>query len=656
MSEPAIGDADLVARARAGDRDSFGELYRRRAPAVFDHLARVVHDPAAAEDLTQATFLAAFESLAQLRDPARVRGWLFTIAHRKAMDHLGARRRMERLPEREPASAERDLADQAASADAADMVWAAAGSLEPRQYTVLDLVLRRGLSTPEVAQVLHVNSGHAAVLVHRARAALGNAVRALLVARNSGRCAQLKALVPGTVRRLDPLQRARVDQHLRGCPTCRRLALELTAPEALLSGLSLLTLPDRLAREGVARLLEHPGVAHPLATGPAAPPRGRPGTAPRWLSAIRPGNPHLASALAAGGVGAAVVAAAIVVVVIHGGPGAAPGRGVVAPGHTPARPHSAPGRPRPASTPRSDRGHAGRPTPTPTPAPTPRHQPSPARGRARPVAWGPITGCAALGHRGAYRLEANVRAVQNCLIITATGVTVDLNGHTLSGPGSGAGTGIWIEPGAASVAIESSRPGATIGGFGTGIWDDGGPHARIAGPGIVVDDNVGIGVFLDGAAGSLVSGLQLTGNGRFGIYLQDAAMAAVTGDTVSASGIYGIWLQSSSVDRIERNRVGGSGVAGIFLGCSNGGRVADTSCAASGGNTVARNRVTSGGDYGIAVAVGDLGNTLRGNVAAGDRADDLLDANPGCRAAGGSNAWVADVGTSNQRAGASCIG
>ncbi len=670
MGEPAASDADLVAGARAGDRDSFGELYRRHAPAVYDHLARVVRDQAAAEDLTQATFLAAFESLAQLRDPARARGWLFTIAHRKAMDHLVARRRVEPMPEQEPASAERDVADRAASADVADMVWAAAASLEPRQYTVLDLVLRRGLSTPEVAQVLHVNAGHAAVLVHRARAALRSAVRALLVARNRGRCAELKALVPGAVRRLDPLLRARVDQHLRGCPTCRRLALELTAPEALLSGLPLIALPDRLAREGFARLLVRTAVPHPPGSSPARPPGGRPAAgrprpahpsgwgriAPHRLAGLRPAGFPLAPALTAGAIGAAAVAAVVVVVATHGGLGAAHGGEVVRPGRTHAGSHPAPGRRPPAASTAAAPVRTARPASAPTAAGTPRARPSPARVRTRPAAWVPITSCVQLSGRGAYRLVADAHAAGTCLTITAVGVTVDLAGHTITGSGSGVGTGIWIEPGAAGATLESTRPGAKVVGFGTGIWVDSGAGARLLGPGIAVEGNVGIGVFVDGATGGVVSGLRLAGNGRFGLYLQDAFRIDVTGNVVGRSGIYGIWVQSSSADRIERNRLDGSGVAGIFLGCSNAGQVDDGSCPGSLGNTVLANRVASGGDYGIAVATGDVGNTLSGDVAAGDRVDDLLDANPGCRTAGAINLWVDDTGSRSQRASATCIG
>src|SRR6185312_2226106 len=81
-----------------------------------------------------------------------------------------------------------ELADQAA---AIDLVWDAAASLEPRQFAVLDLSLRKGLSSSEIADVLGVDAAAASLALHRAREALGNAVRYLVVARRRRHCDRL---------------------------------------------------------------------------------------------------------------------------------------------------------------------------------------------------------------------------------------------------------------------------------------------------------------------------------------------------------------------------------------------------------------------------------------------------------------------------------
>ena len=46
-----------------------------------------------ADDCYQETWLAALRAYPRLRDVGNLRGWLFTIAHRKAIDHIRARKR-----------------------------------------------------------------------------------------------------------------------------------------------------------------------------------------------------------------------------------------------------------------------------------------------------------------------------------------------------------------------------------------------------------------------------------------------------------------------------------------------------------------------------------------------------------------------------------
>src|SRR5256712_5433181 len=245
----AVEGASLAERVQQGDSDAFAALYQEYAPAVYDFLARLVHDPAAAEDLTQATFIAAFEHRSTLRDASKIRSWLWSAAHNQAINHLRRQRKSDPLDEQfDLATLARGPEEAAESKDAAELVWLAAASLEPRQYTLLDLTVRRDLSTQEVAEALGVPVSHAAVLVNRAREALANAVRYLLVARRREQCAQLAALVPAGLRSLTPEQRSTVDHHMRRCERCTELGDRLTAPAELLGTFVLLPLPAQLRK------------------------------------------------------------------------------------------------------------------------------------------------------------------------------------------------------------------------------------------------------------------------------------------------------------------------------------------------------------------------------------------------------------------------
>jgi RNA polymerase sigma-70 factor (ECF subfamily) len=69
------------------DREAFGALYGRHAPAVYGIARRVLRDPALAEDVVQEVFLGFWTSPERF-DPNRgtLRTWLMMIAHRRSVD------------------------------------------------------------------------------------------------------------------------------------------------------------------------------------------------------------------------------------------------------------------------------------------------------------------------------------------------------------------------------------------------------------------------------------------------------------------------------------------------------------------------------------------------------------------------------------------
>lgn len=79
-SAVAITDAELVARARTRDAWAEEMIYRRHAPQVASVARRLLRDPVEAADVTQETFLIAFQKLGALAEPAALRGWLARIA------------------------------------------------------------------------------------------------------------------------------------------------------------------------------------------------------------------------------------------------------------------------------------------------------------------------------------------------------------------------------------------------------------------------------------------------------------------------------------------------------------------------------------------------------------------------------------------------
>lgn len=102
----------------------------------------------AAEDCFQETFLAALRAYPQLQDAGNLRGWLLTIAHRKAIDHHRARGRRP-LP---VAEVPEQAVEMGPEPD--ERLWAAVGALPPKQRAAVSLRYGSDLPHAEIAAAL----------------------------------------------------------------------------------------------------------------------------------------------------------------------------------------------------------------------------------------------------------------------------------------------------------------------------------------------------------------------------------------------------------------------------------------------------------------------------------------------------------------------
>ena len=101
-----------------------------------------------AEDCFQETFLAALRAYPKLRDDGNLRGWLLTIAHRKAIDHHRANGRRP-LP---VAEVELETTEAEPQLDAG--VWELVGALPPKQRAAVALRYACDLPHAEIAAAL----------------------------------------------------------------------------------------------------------------------------------------------------------------------------------------------------------------------------------------------------------------------------------------------------------------------------------------------------------------------------------------------------------------------------------------------------------------------------------------------------------------------
>jgi RNA polymerase sigma-70 factor (ECF subfamily) len=85
-------DLELVARARTGDLEAFGDLVGRHQAGLVRYLTHLVSNPADAEDVAQDTFLRAYRALKDFRGQSTFRTWLYQIGTNAARTQLDKRR------------------------------------------------------------------------------------------------------------------------------------------------------------------------------------------------------------------------------------------------------------------------------------------------------------------------------------------------------------------------------------------------------------------------------------------------------------------------------------------------------------------------------------------------------------------------------------
>lgn len=166
-----LSDRELLAAHCAGDREAFGELFRRHRDRMWAVAVRTTNDPEMAADAVQEAFIAAFRRADSFRGESAVTTWLHRIVVNACLDRLRRVKPISELPD-DHAAILADRHDHAGSVETRLDVHQALSTLSEGQRLALVLVDMHGLSVAEAADILGVAEGTVKSRCARGRAAL----------------------------------------------------------------------------------------------------------------------------------------------------------------------------------------------------------------------------------------------------------------------------------------------------------------------------------------------------------------------------------------------------------------------------------------------------------------------------------------------------
>ena len=243
-------DAQLVTAYLAGDRNALASIYDLYASGLYDTAAAMLSDRHDAADMVQDVFCIAAERLNQLRDPNRLKPWLYAVLRNEVYRRTKKRKRAtptdfqsETVPD-VVAAFDPNAEGAAASYDElAELVRSAAAGLDERDQLVLELSVRQGLSGADLADALGVSPEQSYSLVHRMRERIEKSLGAFTVAK-MGRndCKELASIISGWNGEFSVLIRKRVARHIDECAICEKTRSKF-APLALFGAAPAFLLP-----------------------------------------------------------------------------------------------------------------------------------------------------------------------------------------------------------------------------------------------------------------------------------------------------------------------------------------------------------------------------------------------------------------------------
>ena len=185
-----MADLQTLDALKSGDATAWRVLMKAHGPPLLGYATRMVGDRTEAEEVVQASLVAAYRSIDGFEGRASLKNWLFRIVRNRSLDAIRARKRFVDLPTGDPDAdlfdprgkwavgcpAFPDAAEQLDNVRLLARVRQEIDRLPHEHREVLLLREVHGLDGDETAEILGISGGNVRIRLHRARKALRAAV------------------------------------------------------------------------------------------------------------------------------------------------------------------------------------------------------------------------------------------------------------------------------------------------------------------------------------------------------------------------------------------------------------------------------------------------------------------------------------------------
>ncbi len=185
MNAPGTTEArEVIARAKAGDAEAWGELYRQHAPAIFRFCRRALPTREDAEDATMEVFMKVREKLGQYDASRPFTAWLYRVAANHCWDMLRRRKirqdkEMEEVDELPLEHPDPNQLERLIEQRTSEEVRKALEKLGTRARMALVMRYYSDMSYDEIADALGVRRAFVGVVLLRARHELRQALEGM---------------------------------------------------------------------------------------------------------------------------------------------------------------------------------------------------------------------------------------------------------------------------------------------------------------------------------------------------------------------------------------------------------------------------------------------------------------------------------------------